>query len=250
MEESKNYNTSRINIAAFVQHPVKATRNRNEDRPAFTEQAKKPGLSSEISRRAVLGSAVSATSYALLPLSAIPVKTQAQELPQVLSSDIQQVLNAFVDRIIPADENGPGALQAGVAGYINRALSDWIRNEQPALSAGLESLNTYARQVYDSDFAALNDAQKDELISAMDAGQAEGFSTAQQVFNRLHRLTLEGMFSDPYYGGNQNYIGWDLIGYPGAVMASNPEMQRMGGRLPPLHTSAYGSDFDGDQDGD
>jgi hypothetical protein len=27
--------------------------------------------------------------------------------------------------------------------------------------------------------------------------------------------TLQGTFGDPYYGGNANFVGWDLIGYPG-----------------------------------
>jgi len=28
---------------------------------------------------------------------------------------------------------------------------------------------------------------------------------------------MEGMFSDPIYGGNQNKAGWRLIGFPGAI---------------------------------
>jgi len=80
----------------------------------------------------------------------------------------------------------------------------------------------------------------------MEDGKIDAFENSAVIFSRLHRLTLEGMFSDPYYGGNQAYIGWDLIGYPGAVMSSTAQMQQMGGRLPPLHTSAYGSDYDGE----
>jgi hypothetical protein len=79
----------------------------------------------------------------------------------------------------------------------------------------------------------------------MEAGTLDNFANSQQVFNRLHRLTLEGMFSDPYYGGNASYAGWDLIGYPGAVLGSTSDMQQMGGRLPALHTSAYGAEHDG-----
>ena len=87
--------------------------------------------------------------------------------------------------------------------------------------------------------------QQDELLMAMEAGQLAGFDNAQAVFNRLYRLVLEGMFSDPFYGGNANYAGWDLIGYPGAVLGSTADMQKMGGRLPALHTSAYGEQHDG-----
>src|SRR5690242_18877930 len=44
-------------------------------------------------------------------------------------------------------------------------------------------------------------------------------------FDRIHRLTLEGMFGDPCYGGNRNFAGWDLIRYPGSKLASSPQDQ-------------------------
>jgi gluconate 2-dehydrogenase gamma chain len=31
------------------------------------------------------------------------------------------------------------------------------------------------------------------------------------------------MFSDPVYGGNRNFVGWQLIGYPGAQRAYLPD---------------------------
>ena len=27
---------------------------------------------------------------------------------------------------------------------------------------------------------------------------------------------MEGMFADPIYGGNQDFAGWRLVGFPGA----------------------------------
>ena len=32
--------------------------------------------------------------------------------------------------------------------------------------------------------------------------------------------TNEGMFADPIYGGNRDFAGWKLIGYPGAQRAT------------------------------
>ncbi len=49
------------------------------------------------------------------------------------------------------------------------------------------------------------------------------------------------MFGDPHYGGNQHYIGWELVGYPGLRLAVTPEQQRMNAVLEPNHTSAYDS---------
>ena len=197
-----------------------------------------------LSRRSLLaGSAV------LLPLVNVSCSTQpiTTAPPAVLSPELSAMLDAFAERIIPADDNGPGAAASGVGRYIDRSLAEWNQNDVPLITNGLQSLEAAARARHAQNFSALTAEQQDELMLAMEAGTLAGFDNAQAVFNRLHRLVLEGMFSDPYYGGNANYAGWDLIGYPGAVLGSTEEMQQMGGRLPPLHTSAYGAQYDGEQ---
>ena len=199
-----------------------------------------------VSRRKVLGSAVTASSVVLIPLANTSCTTPMPAPQRILSREAWLILEAFADRIIPADNNGPGAVAAGVPYYIDNSLADCNHNELDLLSEGLFALTRAARSRYDLEFQLLSDNNKDALLRDMEDGKIAGFDNSAQIFNRLHRLTLEGMFSDPYYGGNQNYAGWDLIGYPGAVMSSSAEMQKMGGRLPPLHTSAYGSDYDGE----
>ena len=164
--------------------------------------------------------------------------------------DERTLLDAFADRIIPADPSGPGAAASGVTRYIERSLGEWNQTDLPLLRSGMQALDSAARDQYRQGFASLPANEQDDLMLAMEAGQLAGADNAQAAFNRMHRLVLEGMFSDPYYGGNANYAGWDLIGYPGAVLGSTTEMQQMGGRLPMLHTSAYGADHDGDHDGE
>lgn len=203
------------------------------------------GLSAqpEFDRRTLLRSSVSA---ALLPLIASSCTSVPPPPPRALSPELASTLDAFADRIIPADANGPGAAASGVGDYINRSLLEWNQADLPLLSAGLQALETQASAAHPGKrFTTLDPAQQDALLLAMEAGELSGFANSQQVFNRLHRLVLEGMFSDPYYGGNRDYAGWDLIGYPGAVLGSTEDMQRMGERLPPLHTSAYGAEHDG-----
>jgi gluconate 2-dehydrogenase gamma chain len=56
-------------------------------------------------------------------------------------------------------------------------------------------------------------------------------------FALIRRLTLEGMFGDPSYGGNRNFAGWDLIRYPGPRLAVAPEDQRMGVEIKPVRYS-------------
>ncbi|HEY0963906.1 MAG TPA: gluconate 2-dehydrogenase subunit 3 family protein [Pseudomonadales bacterium] len=191
-----------------------------------------------------------AGSAALLPLVNLSCSTTPpSQMPLVFTPAERAVLDAFAERIIPADEAGPGAAASGVARYIERSLAEWNQADIPSLRNGLQKLDAAARAQHGQGFANLPAAQQDELMLAMEDGGLAGFGDAQPVFNRLHRLVLEGMFSDPYYGGNANYAGWDLIGYPGAVLGSTEEMQQMGGRLPMLHTSAYGAEHDGDDDG-
>lgn len=194
-------------------------------------------------RQLLAGSAV------LLPLVNVSCSTPAAPQPDLFTRDERALLDAFADRIIPADESEPGAAASSVTRYIERSLGQWNQADLPLLRSGMQALDSAAHGQHMKSFASLPADQQDELMLAMEAGQLAGADNAQAAFNRLHRLVLEGMFSDPYYGGNANYAGWDLIGYPGAVLGSTAEMQQMGGRLPMLHTSAYGAEHDGDHDG-
>ena len=92
--------------------------------------------------------------------------------------------------------------------------------------------------------------QKDELLTVMERNEAPGFERGSRAFFfRLRQLTLEGMFGDPFYGGNRNFAGWDLIRYPGPRMAVSPAEQRIKGPIKPLRVSARGGRPRGGQHG-
>jgi hypothetical protein len=197
-----------------------------------------------ISRRAVLTG-----TAALVPLVSISSCTSTQTSPQSVAAtspftaEEQAVLRAVVDRLIPADEFSPAASDCGVLTYLDRCLSEWNQSDVPVLRQTLQVLEAQA-QLRGGAFMALDASMQDSLLQAMEAGEFAD-AAGQAGFNRLWRLTLEGMFSDPYYGGNRDYAGWELLGYPGAMLATTPEMQTMGQRLPNLRTSAYGAEHDG-----
>ena len=67
----------------------------------------------------------------------------------------------------------------------------------------------------------LDPARQDAVITALEQGKATGFTwpTAQAFFNTVRTHTMEGMFADPIYGGNKDFAGWRLIGFPGAQPA-------------------------------
>jgi gluconate 2-dehydrogenase gamma chain len=191
--------------------------------------------SDEISRRAVIVSA------ALVPVVALAQTTATSSSPAALSDAQLRLLVAFVDRLIPKDELGPSASECNVPVYINRALGDYLAGEKTAFVEGLEATDALARRTQNAAFADLTPAQQDALLTSMDNGSAEGFPTARAFFNRARRLALEGMFGDPYYGGNKNFAGWDLIKYPGPRLATSADDQKMGVEIKPYHHSAYGS---------
>jgi hypothetical protein len=62
----------------------------------------------------------------------------------------------------------------------------------------------------------------------MERNVATGFMpNAATFFNLVRTHTIQGTFCDPYYGGNANFAGWDLIGYPGLRMTVDAQEQRM-----------------------
>lgn len=194
--------------------------------------------SDEITRRAVIVSA------AIVPVAALTASAQAPApapAPNALSDAQLRLLAAFVDRIIPRDDLGPSASECDVPIYINRSLGDYLAPEKPAFVEGLEAIDAFARRLQGRSFIDLSAEQKDAVLTAMEKGDAPGFANAQAFFNRARRLTMEGMFGDPFYGGNKNFAGWDLIRYPGPRLATTAADQKMGVEIKPLHRSAYGA---------
>ena len=66
------------------------------------------------------------------------------------------------------------------------------------------------------------------MLTDMEHNVATGFTpNSSTFFNLVRAHTIDGTVCDPYYGGNANFIGWDLIGYPGVRLAVTAEQQRM-----------------------
>lgn len=174
--------------------------------------------------------------------AAPPPATQAREAFETLTAAQSDALEAFVDRLVPEDASGPGARQARAAHYIDRALAGALATSRPAYVSGLAALDAHALSTKGAVFARLAPADQDVVLRALEANAATGFTPDASAFFALVRAhTIEGMFSDPYYGGNAGFVGWDLIRYPGvriAVGASEQQLQPES----PNHKSAY--DFD------
>ncbi len=137
------------------------------------------------------------------------------------------VLEACVARLVPSDENGPGAAEAHAARYITRALDSDYRHHRRTYEEGLEAIDGHARSSFHSPFVELPPEHQDTVLADAEQGRMPGASAARAFFELLLQHTREGMFADPRWGGNAERIGWQLLGYPGPRHAWSEEEQRI-----------------------
>jgi gluconate 2-dehydrogenase gamma chain len=157
---------------------------------------------------------------------------KGQSQPQAygwLTQPEQAFIEAAVARLIPADELGPGAKEAGVSYFIDQQLAGaygtMARNykqgpwpegtaqqgyqsrlmPQEVYRAAIVEINAYCTGRYGKVFAALSAAQQDEVLSDLEAGKVALESVgASFFFGLLLANTMEGFFADPIYGGKHN----------------------------------------------
>jgi gluconate 2-dehydrogenase gamma chain len=134
------------------------------------------------------------------------------------NDDDSRTITAFTERLMPGAPGMPGATDAGVLNYIDLALSGAYEDQQDFYRRGVTQLDAHCSQAYGKPFRSITAAQQDECITALEQGRAPEFvwPTAQAFFNTVRTHTMEGMFADPVYGGNKNFAGWRLVGFPGA----------------------------------
>jgi gluconate 2-dehydrogenase gamma chain len=145
-----------------------------------------------------------------------------------LSAQELAVLEAMLARLIPADENGPGAVEAGVATFIERTLEAENAESQKTYASNLAAVDSWAQAAHGMGFALLPAVTQDEMLRLLEQGSALGCSpSAKSFFELVRTQAIQGMFSDPRHGGNVGYAGWHLIGFPGAKGTFSAEDQQL-----------------------
>jgi len=163
-------------------------------------------------------------------------------------------IEAAVARLIPADELGPGAKEAGVTFFIDHQLSGsfgraetWYMQgpwkegtpEQgyqlkltPAqlYRVGIQDTDDYCRRTFNKrTFAGLGAEDQDKILQGLEKGEVKLASApAKDFFAMLWLNTNEGFFADPVYGGNRDFAGWKLIGFPGPRYNYVDEIEQYG----------------------
>ena len=167
-------------------------------------------------------------------------------------------VNAAVARLIPADELGPGGVEAGVPVFIDRQLAGpygrgerwymqgpwsagaptqgWQTRLTPAglYRAGIKAVDAaVVRESRGGSFARLAAADQDAFLQRLEKGDValDGVD-AKAFFAQLLQNTLEGFWSDPIYGGNRDMAGWKLIGFPGARYDNSSFVAQHGQKYP------------------
>ena len=201
----------------------------------------------EFLKGAVAGGAVATTAVVGLA----PQVAQAQQKPAApvhpgysfLSLEEAAFVEAVVDRMVPADQYSPKGTDLGLNIFIDRALGGgWGKGDRMYMQgpwkpghpnqgyqlplrpaelyrAGIAATNVYCKKTYSKTFDQLPAAQKQEVLEGLRGNKIKfaGGLPANTFFSTMYQTVMEGMFSDPIYGGNRNKAGWKMIGFPGVV---------------------------------
>jgi gluconate 2-dehydrogenase gamma chain len=136
----------------------------------------------------------------------------------VLTEMEWRTLEAITGRILPADHE-PGAIEAGCVNFIDKALAHEDAQARPLYAQGVVGTNLVAQRRFGRPFLELAPAEQDEVLVALEqngaAGWPEGPVDSAAFFATLRAHTILGFLADPKYGGNRDFIGWKLVGYPG-----------------------------------
>lgn len=153
----------------------------------------------------------------------------------------QGFVEALVNHMCPADSHSPNGMDMGLHTYFDQALGgEWGQGARLYLKgpflkgtanqgyqlgltpaqlfrAGTEGLALHCTKTYGKPFESLSPADKEAVLQGLQSNRIAlpNEVPANTYFSHLYQLFVEGMFSDPIYGGNRDKIGWKMIGYPG-----------------------------------
>ena len=202
---------------------------------------------------AATSTTVATTTTAIGAESAAPqASSSANAGYEFLSLDEAAFVEALVDHMVPADDLSPKGTDVGVNIYIDRALAGaWGNGDRLYLQgpwkagvpsqgyqlpltpaqlyrAGIEATNAHCRKTYGATFDRLNEQQREEVLLGLSQNKIkfDGGLPVRPFWTVLYQTVMEGMFSDPIYGGNREKTGWKMIGFPGAIAVYREQLEQ------------------------
>jgi gluconate 2-dehydrogenase gamma chain len=168
-----------------------------------------------VSRRSFLqlAGALSTSSYLRLTGAALVTLTQSAYAAEqegaaflILSADEARDFAAIAARIIPTTDT-PGATEAGVIHFFDKAFVDAMSENLDTARTGLANFNaSLAKSGHAGRFDELGEDAQDDFLRTQEQGD---------FFAMAREMTIYGFFAMSSYGGNKDQIGWDLIGFGG-----------------------------------
>lgn len=220
-----------------------------------------------MSRRTMVQGTAMGLVFALSGRSARAAVMAGDYTPVFFTAPEWATLIAFVDRLIPADATGPGAVEACVPRYIDKQMLTpyahgalWYMQgpfapDAPAVAGyqlsyvprdiyrlGFVALNAAMHSRFGKGFADLSAQERDQVLGEMEHGKLTLEPVpAKVLFSQILKNTKEGYFADPVHGGNAGMMAWKMIGFPGARADFTDWVNQGGGAYPLGPVSIVGS---------
>ena len=154
------------------------------------------------------------------------------------NSEEAKTIEAISSRLIPSEENSPGAKEAGAVIYIDRSLAGFYSHLQVFYRKGLSLFEEFCKEKFEKKFIDLSSDQQDMVLLEIDQLKVKVEEKQLEIddeklhlvqfFSVVYEHTIEGTFCDPIYGGNRDCLGWKMIGFPGAQWGYTPEQMQLG----------------------
>lgn len=123
---------------------------------------------------------------------------------------------ALCEQIIPEDESGGGATEAGVINYIDRQLVAVFDYDQVVYQQGIAALQQSCLDLYGKRFEALDQGIQLQILEILEAGGLPGEPWGDldpgRFFSLVIKHTMQGFYGSPRHGGNKNYMSYKMMG--------------------------------------
>jgi gluconate 2-dehydrogenase gamma chain len=145
---------------------------------------------------------------------------------EFLTPDEAKEVEAISACIIPSDDT-PGAREAGVVYFIDRALATFASDDQKTYREGLPGIQKRLKELFPAatTFSAATPEQQEAVLESLDEAGSKNpprrpranfmpGSAAQPLFEVIRAHTLAGFLIDPESDrkGNRGGVGWTVIG--------------------------------------
>lgn len=123
---------------------------------------------------------------------------------------------ALCEQIIPRDQYGGGATEAGVINYIDRQLVAVFDYDQLIYQQGLEALQQSCIELYKKRFENLEEADQLQILKTLESKELPerywGDLDPLRFFRLVINHTMQGFYGAPRHGGNKNYMSYKMMG--------------------------------------